>query len=419
MSPHLEGPLAREIRKYVEDGHEMPRPPARRHHVPAFLLARFAGPCGMRRGWLRQLDKRSGKPGRTTPNDGCFGIDLYTQASDDDTNVAIPDTRVEMLFSIVEKHAAPALQRLVADPLGLTAEDRQTLSYFLAFQYTRTPPAITDLERTAQVLADLHTGLSLEHSDFSDTYRTHIDRDANESQVEAARRKMLRQFLDGDVIVRAPNAALFTIVSTADALAEAYYGLEWLVAEADPGVGEFVTSDRALAIVDPTPKFPWSGDAPASSPSAQTTVPLDPHHVLVVQSGPPRVGRTTAPRETVTRINLRTYGWAERFIYGNKQKTVQDVRTAAKQNRRAVPTPRVAHQVIVEEADPDDPTVGREHLQRGWPRGLWYTGNDGHERFMAYHVLKPGDRRGNHAALVDDLGARGRISRAPSDPVSG
>jgi len=148
MHAPVEGPLARELRDIADGNRDFPETTARRHHyVPAFLLARFADPVGDRRGWMYQLDTSTGKPQKTTPNSACFERDLYSQTVGDGR-----DNTIEALFSIVEKHAASAIERLIADPLKLTAEDRETLSYFLAFQFSRTPASLEQRRAMADAL---------------------------------------------------------------------------------------------------------------------------------------------------------------------------------------------------------------------------------------------------------------------------
>jgi uncharacterized protein DUF4238 len=110
----MEGPLVRELREIGEGSRDFPVSTARRHHyVPAFVLAKFATPRGDRRAFMAQLDTRTGRPGKTTPHDSCFEKDLYAQRTDEGR-----DNTLESFFSIVERHSAPALARLTANPLG-------------------------------------------------------------------------------------------------------------------------------------------------------------------------------------------------------------------------------------------------------------------------------------------------------------
>ena len=311
MPNPTEGPLVRELREIGEGKRTFPKTTARRHHyVPAFLLAAFAEPRGDRHGFMAQLDTGSGQPRKTTPNDACFEKDLYAQQGDSGR-----DNTLEAFFSIIENHSAPAIQRLLADPLKLTPEDRETLSYYLAFQHNRSPVVLAQLGNMAESMSLAMFAVHFEDAvAFRRVYREAIEAEATDEEIESFRHYMKERLQSGAVAMSDPKAQAFELMlSTADAVAETIHQMQWTLVAA--GGDEFVISDRALAMHDPTPRFPWSGHALRSSPNAETTLPLTPEHALLLDDGPPRMGRTTCNATAVRKINLRTYGWAERFIY--------------------------------------------------------------------------------------------------------
>lgn len=73
---------------------------------------------------------------------------------------------------------------------------------------------------------------------------------------------------------------------------------------------------------DPTPRYPWTGNAWQSSPNAETAVPLAPNACLLIVPGGEgfKVGQADANR--VEEINLRSYGWAEHSIFGSREQVV-------------------------------------------------------------------------------------------------
>lgn len=81
--------------------------------------------------------------------------DLYTQENDTGTQ----DRVLEAFFSIVENYASQALPRFIADPTNLTDGDRQTLAYYLAFQYQRTPVALDHSATSQQAMISVLMGL--------------------------------------------------------------------------------------------------------------------------------------------------------------------------------------------------------------------------------------------------------------------
>jgi hypothetical protein len=172
----VEGPLAAELREIGELGAFPPSDARRHHYVPAFLLARFATPVGERKGRLHQLDVGSGRPQRTSPDSACFVRGLYDQGTTNE-----PNNVLESFFAVVERHAAPAIARLVQDPVACTPEDRQTLSVFLALQGSRTPVGLTEAMNNAQLFSLVELNLELGDPErFAQRYREHVDTDAGE-----------------------------------------------------------------------------------------------------------------------------------------------------------------------------------------------------------------------------------------------
>ena len=398
----VEGPLARDLRAIAEGRQALPESKGRRHHfVPAFLLAAFAEPPGQRKGWMFQLDVRTGRPQRTKPDSAAFEKDLYAGEGDD-----LGDRSLEAFFSLVEKHTAPALKRLADSPLALTAEDRQTIAYFLSLQQSRTPAALSSTIENSQAAMELFLSVQFEDAaSFAKTYREAVNDEASDQQIENFRERMKDGLVNGEVSLAEPRSqALQLLLHTSAPIAETVASLRWTLVSSE--TQQFVTSDRGIAMHDPTPPFPWTGHAWRSSPNAQTTVPLGPWRCLLVEAGPAGMGVDIASPSTVREVNLRTYGWAKRFVYGRTQSVVSDLRRDAKRKPRMVTRPKRTKQVLVEEADPSDPTVGAENVRRGWPKGYWEEDDDGNRRFMAYTVIDPSDRSTISSALTGGQAAQ-------------
>jgi hypothetical protein len=210
----VEGPLAHELREIAEGTRTVPQTTARRHHfVPAFVLARFATPP-IRKGWLFQLDTDSGKPQRTTPDSTAFEKDLYAQASDNEGGFSI-----EALFAIVERHASAAVQRLTSSVgADVSPEDRQTLSYFLAFQYNRSPVSIAWTMATGKAIFGMV--LAMRAGDavgFAREFRENFNADASDAEIEDVREQVHELIRSGRLDVPDAKGQVFSIaLSIAD-----------------------------------------------------------------------------------------------------------------------------------------------------------------------------------------------------------
>lgn len=377
---------------------------ARRHHfVPAFALAQFARPPGTRDGWLHQLDVRSGRPQRTRPDDAAFVRDLYTY---EDRNGELSKS-VEAFFSIVESHAAVALDRLRVDPDALSAQDRETIAFFLALQESRTPEGLMRVEQMRQVAFEVKASMDLSNVEsFRKAFASEHVNALSLAEAEELRLRLQKQLLDGRVSYEAPRTgAMRQIVSASTELAASIYSLDWTVLVAD-GDAEFITSDRPISMVDLTPEYPWSGNAWNSSPGAISFYPLSPGMGLFIKPGGDGdcgYGLASSGPDQVRRLNLMTYGWAERFIYGRSQEAVSRVRRQARSHASEVARRRPPKQVILVPAEVFEPSVTAEYVRRGWPRRILVTDDDGRRREMSYVVINFDDPPGVAARTAMEI----------------
>jgi len=163
---------------------------------------------------------------------------------------------------------------------------------------------------------------------------------------------------------------------------------------------------------DPTPKTPWSGNAWASSPNAQTIIPVSSTTAILVTPGEPGTGWIEADPVDVDQINLRTYGWADRFLFGASQELVSGLRRKAKRRPALVVRPREMHQVLLVEADPDDSSLADARAARGLPAQFEHKPTGAR---MDYFVLGE-DGESVDIALETSRLAKQRTTRPPRDP---
>ncbi len=388
------------MRQLMETGRPFPDSAARRHHfVPAFALARFADPPGSRKGWLTQLDVRSGSPQRTRPDDAAFEIDLYTY---ENRRGELSNT-VEAFFSIVEKHASKALEVLRERPHELTTQQRETIAYFLVLQESRTPGGLARSERVRQAAFELRAGADLATLEgFQATQALAAKEENSPEDSEKIRRRMQRQLLEGRVGYEAARTgALSQIIDGIHDLAGEVYSLDWTVLTATED--EFITSDRPVSMVDLTPEFPWSGNAWKSSDGAISFYPLSPSKGLFMTPGACELSVAASDRARVRRLNLMTYGWAERFIFGTSQATVTRVKRQARQYPADVARRKSNKQVLLVPAEHHDPSIAAEYVRRGWPKGFYVEDDDGKKRLMSYVVVDLDGPAGTAAQAMTEI----------------
>jgi hypothetical protein len=307
----------------------------------------------------------------------------------------VPPNWMEGFFSRVEGHAAPLLKRLIAGDLQLTDPERATLSFFFAIQMQRTPVAASQIRGVANAVFQAWAGTRFTNKElFAADYRE-VFGDASEEEIEEFREKVARDVREGRVEVTDPGGAAF-----GQGLLVAPYQ-SWIIFEADWTVmvcaNAFVTSDRGFAIHDPAPPFPWTTQSLLSSPLSETTLPLDKSTCLMIRIGAGRIVLADVSHQEAMAQNLRLYGWADEYIFGQSQEVVVKVRQAAKATPAAVIRQKPLHHVVLLDPDPEDDSLERENQQRGRPPRLLYEGVE-HD-----YVVVPHDKGAKIHARVDAL----------------
>jgi hypothetical protein len=403
-------PLVLEMRDYVEGRRPFPTTTARRHHfVPAFALAQFARPTGDRKGWLFQLDLESGQSVRTRPHDAAFEIEMYTY---EDSSGGSSNS-IEVFFSRVEGHASEALARLRESPERLTPADRQTIAYYLVVQESRTPAGLGRRERLRQAEFEVSSALDLSTvAGFRQRFGADLGTVVSSGDDEALRQRMLQHLLDGRVTFEQPRAgAIGQLVEHVHDMAATVYALDWTVVIAD-GAG-FITSDHPVSMVDLTPQDSWSGNAWVSSPGALSFHPLSPALGLLMRPGNCGLAIGPASEDRLAALNLMTYGWAQRRIFGATDEVVRSIREQAEAHPDAVPVPRAPKQVFLTPIELVTDSVRARYADLGWPAEIVVEGKDGPRR-MGYVVVDLDDPPGTAAAAITDLIA-GFPKKAPQE----
>lgn len=384
----LGSPLIRELVAIGKGDKKIPESDAKRHHfIPQLALSQFTSNGSQ----LFQLDTRSGKPQRTSVKSAGSRHQYYRFPTNDGGST----TLVESYFALVEGHAAPAIRRLL-ESQTVSVADRATIAFYLSLLWARTPGARSASEDVAKQ-SNLMV-LGTKHGDarsFRNLYREFeeeagSDEPLSEDEIEDLRLRSIRSFRrGGDLQIVDPggsNAMAALLKIALDVAGLFFDGTRWTLLTTEGS--EFVTSDRALSIYDPAPRFPWSAHAVSSSSLSQTAVPLGLRSCLVlIPSQKPAFERRSAARGEVRQFNLRTYGWADRYIYGSTQETVVSVRKAAKRYPDLVKRPRPLRLVTLVESKEGDTRLADDHRRRGWPPYLQAPGEDGLPRRFDYMVL--------------------------------
>ncbi len=364
---HIPGPFAEWLRALARGEREIPNCEGERHHyTPEFVLKKFRGP---RHKLLFQLDKKDGTCEEVKPKDAAWDRNLYAVESTTGEHNGI----IEGFFSVAEGFAAESLRILLGAPSRFTDDDRGNLAFLLAIQEQRAPGYLEEWEENLARMGTMWAAVQL----------------ANVAGPKGKKRKAraaAKALTDGSVNMRPSRENLLSTVlmGLGNTVGPAYM-LPWTLLRAKEGA--FVCSDRPLTMRDPAPPHKFSGAEWLSSEMAVTTMPLSAAACLRIS---PQDGDRFTERHTikqVDRINMRTYGWATRYVYGPSANVLEKLHERALAKPDTVPTPTKKRPVMLEDLSTADPEVAERNAAKGWDRYVTKREDDGSYRLMSYEVI--------------------------------
>ena len=309
----------------------------RHHYVPAFLLRRFARPDQSRGVRVYRLNRKTGQILLADPKTEAQTKHLY-RIVDEDGTVSM---EAEHLLGRIEAEAAPIIARLAEPGHQPSAQDRSILGLFVVMQRLRTPFGREWIKQIDELLALEQAKVDLRNAaEGAAGAEPHISRE------EAA--QALADLAGGSLFVESPPSrqTALMFMTWQEQAAILVNQCEWAVFRA-PAHCEFVLSDNPVVHFDPTLERVDGGLGFASSGYAHTSFPVDPRFCICLRPlGHPQWSDGPTDAHSVEEINLATYAWADRALYGRSQKILSDLRILARETpRRLARYPR-AHPAV-------------------------------------------------------------------------
>jgi hypothetical protein len=97
--------------------------------------------------------------------------------------------------------------------------------------------------------------------------------------------------------------------------------------------------------------------------------------------------RSKETKTQAARINLKTYGWAARYVYGPSEEQLLALHRCATEDPGSAPRPTKKRNVITEDAETADPAIAARNVARGWPAYIGHQEEDGTVRKLSYEVV--------------------------------
>jgi hypothetical protein len=302
----------------------------RHHYVPQFLLRRFAI-SEARKGasLIYRLDLGRGAARKVNIANEAVRGHYYRFLHEDGT----PDSSADELFDRLESAAAEVITHVSKGERAPSATQLRDLAQFIVTQKVRTPQGREHLAEGDELVNELILEVQLSNRD---EYHERFGEGRNEAEVEAERLKFLEQLQGGQIGLKSPAEREIGMMflsfehGTKVLLTE----LGWTLLRA-PDNAEFVLSDHPVAHYDPNAAGTDMGVSFLTTPESGTLVPLDPSFALWLSPHEPATWReVNVGRQEVDDMNLLTYAWANKAIYGRSQAVVTRVRSLARRHGR-------------------------------------------------------------------------------------
>ncbi len=322
--PVYDHPLPQRLHDIGAGRVALPVHEGRRHHyVPQFVLRGFE--CATKPKHTVHLDKRSGQTRPVPIASAGRATRLYGAQGDDGQY----DNRIEAFLALIEGYAAPALARLIDGDATATEDESMPISLLFGLQLSRTPRVLDGIGDMVERMGQAELARILSDPEvFARMLSQSRGHMLSPTDVEQDRQDYLKAVKHGLTVHLVPKRSVGL-----DAMVGRFLDAGMAMAHADwwilhPQTGSFVLNDCGYARFDEGERLPISRGI---------VFPLRPDACIVL--APPTSDATQVVRAPCTaseaeRINLRTYGWADQFIFGHSQAAVTGVRATARKDRR-------------------------------------------------------------------------------------
>jgi hypothetical protein len=302
----------------------------RHHYVPQFLLRRFAiGDSAKASSLIYRLDLGRGAARKANVVNEAVRGHYYRIHHEDGT----PDSSVDELFDRLESAAAEAIASIASGTAAPSRTQLRDLAQFVVTQKVRTPQGREHLAEGDELVNELILEAQLSNRD---EYYEQFGEGRGKAEVEAERLDLLDRLKRGKIGLESPQEREIAMMflsfehGTRVLLTE----LGWTLLRA-PDDADFVLSDHPVAHFDPNAAGTDMGVSFLTTPESGTLIPLDPSFALWLSPQEPATWREVrVNRQEVDDMNLLTYAWADRAIYGRSQAVVTRVRMLARRNGR-------------------------------------------------------------------------------------
>jgi hypothetical protein len=278
--------------------------PRKHHYVPRGYLAGF---CESGTDRIAVYDReRNQFRDRQSVSEVAHIKDYYSVEQEDGTK----DFRIEAWLATLESDALKIIRK-VDRGLRISSDDRQVLSVYAAFQFTRTP---TYQDRTDSL------GAAIVKGKLNDLFRDEASARATmrspsfaESTASPAEMVEFVKELDVDIM---RIASLDAMVNNAPEFAEGLLRLDWTILRRPSKRTAFITTDSPFTLISGPEHPPAPYGVGLLTPGVEKILPLSQSCALLMQDSGSSFGERTLSRDEVRGINNLLASKCRHLLFG-------------------------------------------------------------------------------------------------------
>ena len=275
------------------------------HSVPRAHLDRFVGEDGL----PFQHERENPEAVQVPPHKAARENWLYAPETGDDPE---DDSLEVFLAEHIDGPGSEIIDKIIAGS-ELTEDERLQFASYLAFQEFRIPGTRDNVLKTIGDVDKKQVQLAANYPEYVRNILAEQGVPISDEQLN----ETCERWAKGDYEIKVHKAAWLALFGVASDTAPVIAGLHWMVAETVDY--EVVVTDAPVVKVPTDKKIHGMFTGGWLSPSAESTFPLDPHHVLVIGPDGPDGRRTEAPRKWARDVNTCSVRQANRFVYSRSR----------------------------------------------------------------------------------------------------
>jgi len=282
----------------------------RHHYIPQFYLESFTDPRNEPYIWV--YEKRNPNVRKAKAVNIAFEKHYYSytlQSGEKDTET------LENALADLENRAAPILQKIKNEET-LSEQEKEVLSYFIAYSMTRVPNYRKNIEKIGEkIIKKSMIILASDRERFKSTIKGYEKKTGKKTKVPIE--DFIKAIMSKEIDVKTSPEFSLGMMGIAKELAPIFYRMRWAFLRATDEY-RYVTSDNPLYFFDPTNSQKSFNGVGLLNENIEVCFPIS-SEIMLLGNWKNYRGYFQLKNKHVREINRRTVIFALRFVFSSRK----------------------------------------------------------------------------------------------------